>query len=214
MASESIEQRIEFFISESISGRFPDIAVEDVSFFINLPGTFIEQKSCPSDLSFDWRGDLNAGANTLNVACTEANWQVYIPVSLQVFQNVVVAAEPLSRNAPISRAQLTTKRLDIGSLRMGYFTDATQLTGYDLQRTVKTGQVITPYIAKAPSLVQRGDWVTIISGKGALTVTSTGEAMKDGVLGDQIPVKNLQTDTTIRAWIIRKGVVSTKRELI
>jgi flagella basal body P-ring formation protein FlgA len=104
--------------------------------------------------------------------------------------------------------------LDIGSLRRGYFTNKDQLEGYLLQRTVKTGQVLTPYIVKAPALIKRGEWVTIISGRKGLTVTSSGEALKDGVLGDQIPVKNLRSNTKIRAWVVKKGVVATKKDLI
>ena len=211
MASDSIEQQIDDFISQAIYSRFPDSSVDDIMYSANFPAALLEQKSCDSPLSFDWRGELNAGANTLNAACADPNWQVYIPISLQVFKEVVVALEPLDRNRPIRATQLATTRMDIGGLRMGYFSEPTLLAGYELQRTVKTGQVITPYIAKAPPLVKRGDWVTIISGGGGLTVTSTGEALKDGVLGDQIPEKNLKTENRIRAWIIQKGVVSTKK---
>ena len=210
-ATMSLEAQIDDYVAHALAQQYPEIDSEDLQYTVNLAISPQQQKQCSEELAFDWRGDLNAGANTLNVSCSQPLWQVYVPVSLAIYKQVVVAATPLSRQNRIVPSQLATQRMDIGTLRMGYFTKPESLEGFELQRTVKSGQVITPYIAKAPALVQRGDWVTILSGRGALTVSTTGEALKDGVLGEQIPVRNLRSEQTIRAWIIQKGVVSTKK---
>lgn len=212
--SRTIESQIEQHVEEQLNTTFPAILPKDRSFQVNYPANLIAEKDCDSDLVYKWRNDIRAGANTLHISCQEPSWQAYLPISVQAFTEVVVAKASLNRSNTIEANQLTLKRVDIGSLRMGYFTNPLALNGYELQRTVKAGQVLTPYIVKAPMVVNRGDWVTIISGKGRLTVTTTGEALKDGSIGDQIPVKNLRTEQKVRAWILKKGVVTTKKDLL
>lgn len=202
---------IEGFIGSELASAFPDTDTSDQTFTLNYPEHILNSKACDLPLQFDWRGDLTAGSNTLNIQCPSPAWQAYLPVKVQIFKPVVIAARPLDRNNNLLSGQLRLQRRDIGDLRQGYFQDAAKIEGYELRRTVKAGQVITPYMVEAPSLVSRGDWVTVISGRGGLTVTTTGEALKDGTLGEQIPVRNLSSNETVRAWVIRKGVVSTKR---
>jgi len=204
-------QLIKKHVTRVVSSHLGEFGAEDLEVHINMPSTSVLTKACEGDLYFEWRGHPEPGQNTVKAGCSAPRWQIYIPVQIRAYKNIVVSTEPLSRNKPLDASQLGLRRLDIGKLRTGYFLDPTELSGYLLQRTIKSGQVITPYIAKAPALIKRGDWITIISGTGGLTVTSTGEAMKDGVKGEQIAVKNLRSDTIVRAWIIRKGVVSTRK---
>lgn len=202
---------IDDFVEVSVFDTFHDVDPVDLTYSVQYPSDAILTQQCDEPLHLEWRKPLAAGSNTLEIRCMQPQWQGYGRLDLNVFKNVVISTEPLSRANPIESSQLGLQRMNVSQLRLGYFEDPKQLDGYEIQRTVRVGQVITPYIVKAPSLVERGDWVTIISGKGGLTVTSTGEAMKDGVLGEQILVKNLKTDARIKAWIIRKGVVSTKQ---
>jgi flagella basal body P-ring formation protein FlgA len=212
LAQDNLEI-IERYINLALDDQYPNVAAIDRTFQVTLP-SLKTNSHCEAQLTFKWRGEIKAGANTLSVICSSPQWQWYVPVNVEIFKEVVVTMEPLSRSHPLEANQLELKRLDISSLRMGYFTDTAQIDGYLLQRTVKAGQVITPYIVKAPALIKRGDWVTIVSGRKGLTVTSSGEALKDGVKGDQIPVKNLRSNTRIRAWVINKGMVATKQDLI
>ncbi|EAR09435.1 flagellar basal body P-ring formation chaperone FlgA [Reinekea blandensis] len=203
--------QIHQFIASELAVHYPDVPESDRTYSMNYPEHILNQKRCETPLQFEWRGDVAAGSNTLNIRCPDPAWQAYLPIAVQIFKPVVIAARPLDRNNNVAVGQLRLQRRDIGDLRQGYFLEAAKIEGYALRRTVKAGQVITPYMVEAPSLIARGDWVTVISGRGALTVTTTGEALKDGALGEQIPVRNLSSDETVRAWVIRKGVVSTKR---
>lgn len=203
--------QIDRFIDSELTVVFPSIPNSDRTFSLSYPDQILNRKTCDMPLQFDWRGDLSAGSNTLNIRCPSPAWQAYLPVAVQVYKAVLVAARPLDRNNNLSAGDVRLQRRDISDLRQGYFQNAAKIEGYQLRRTVKAGQVITPYMAEAPSLVARGDWVTVISGRGGLTVTTTGEALRDGTLGEQIPIRNLSSNETVRAWVIRKGVVSTKR---
>jgi len=202
---------IQTYIDTTVYSSLPGFAREDININVQYPANALLRSDCSQALDFEWRGYPQPGQNTLKTACAAPRWQLYVVISIQAFKEVVISAGPLARNKPLISSELGLRRMDIGSLRLGYFDDPAQLQGYLLQRTLQGGQIITPYIVRAPDLISRGDWVTIRSGSRGLVVTSKGEALKDGVLGDQIPLKNLNSDTTIRAWVIAKGVVSTKR---
>ena len=212
-SAETIDHmpQIHRFIESELAVNYPDVPQTDRTYSLNYPEHILNQKTCDTPLQFEWRGDVAAGSNTLNLRFPVPAWQAYLPIDIQIINTVGIAARPLDRNNNVAVNQLRLQRRDIGDLRQGYFLDAAKIEGYALRRTVKAGQVITPYMVEAPSLISRGDWVTVISGRGVLTVTTTGEALKDGALGEQIPVRNLSSDETVRAWVIRKGVVSTKR---
>ena len=204
-------ETIQAYVDTTVHSSLSNFARDDINIDVQFPANSLLTSACVGALEFEWRGYPKAGQNTVKTACADPRWQLYLSVGIQVFKEVVISAAPLSRNKPLDRSQLTLRRMDIGPLRLGYFDNVEGLQGYLLQRTLQAGQVITPYIVKAPALVARGDWVTIRSGSGGLVVTTTGKALKDGALGDQIPLKNLNSQTTVRAWVIAKGVVSTRK---
>jgi flagella basal body P-ring formation protein FlgA len=204
-------ETIQTYVDTKVHTSLSNFARSDINIDVQFPANSLLTSDCASALEFEWRGFPKPGQNTVKTACADPRWQLYLSVNIQVFKEVVISSAPLSRNKPLERSQLTLRRMDIAPLRLGYFDDIDGLQGYLLQRTLQAGQVITPYIVKAPALVARGDWVTIRSGSGGLVVTTTGKALKDGALGDQIPLKNLNTQTTVRAWVIAKGVVSTRK---
>jgi flagella basal body P-ring formation protein FlgA len=205
-------ETIQAYVDTTVHKSLSNYARPDINIDVQYPSNSLLASDCLSALEFEWRGYPKPGQNTVKTACADPRWQLYLSVNIQVFKEVVISAAPLARNKPLDSSQLALRRMDIAPLRLGYFDDVEGLQGYLLQRTLQAGQVITPYIVKPPALVSRGDWVTIRSGSGGLVVTTTGKALKDGTLGDQIPLKNLNSQTTVRAWVIAKGVVSTRKK--
>ena len=67
--------------------------------------------------------------------------------------------------------------------------------------------VITPRMIEEPKVVKKGDEVMIVATKGALSVRSSGVALSDGRVGQQISVKNSATKRIVKARVKRKGLV-------
>ena len=62
----------------------------------------------------------------------------------------------------------------------------------------------------APKLhIKKGDKVTIRATHGVVTVATVGTAMRDGVAGEQIPIRNLKSNRLVNAWVIGRGLVTT-----
>jgi flagella basal body P-ring formation protein FlgA len=72
----------------------------------------------------------------------------------------------------------------------GVLHDLSQAVGQRLRRPLDAGQAVIVHGLTAPTLVRRGQDVTLEARAGQLAVRTAGVALKDGALGDLIPVEN------------------------
>jgi flagella basal body P-ring formation protein FlgA len=63
---------------------------------------------------------------------------------------------------------------------------------------------------RAPRSVRRGDQVTIAMGAGGISVQMGGVAMRDGGIGDRIPVKNSNSSRIVEGVIQDGGIVDVE----
>lgn len=192
---------------DKLTQRHPDVPVDDARFDFQLQAVAGNLAPCPSTVEVDWRGQELSGRLTPRVSCAGEGWQLYVPVTVAIHLPVVITTANLERGHRLTPADLSLKSVDIATLRQGYFESANALLGYQLARNVTSGQVVTPYMAEAPTLVDRGDRVYILARVGALSVRTLGEALRDGRAGEQIPVRNLRSGETVHAYIKDRGVV-------
>lgn len=192
---------------EKLAQQHPDLEASDAQFDFQLQAVAGNLTPCTSTVEVDWRGQDLGSRLTPRVSCGNEGWQLYVPVTMAIHLPVVVVAGNLDRGHRLTAADLRMQNTDIASLRQGYFEAPLDLIGYQLARSVTSGQVITPYIAEPPMLVDRGDRVYILSHSGPLTVRTLGEALRQGRAGEQIPVRNLRSGEIVHAYIKDRGVV-------
>jgi flagella basal body P-ring formation protein FlgA len=58
-----------------------------------------------------------------------------------------------------------------------------------------------------PPVVERGDKVTITSIKGRLMITAAGISCEDGMLGERIRVRNIDTERIVSGVVCRDKMV-------
>ena len=73
--------------------------------------------------------------------------------------------------------------------------------------TLLPGRAILLDAIGNPRLVRNGAQVMMIYVDGALTITSSGVAMQDGVLGDYIKVRNADSGVVIRGRVRADGAI-------
>ena len=115
---------------------------------------------------------------------------------LRAVAKVAVAALDLPRGSVLSADDLQLAPLDLTTLRSPCLS-LKDLLGKRLKRSVRMGTAIDRSIVEFPPLVKRGDVVTITAQKGALAVTATGVAGRDGREGEVIPVRNTNSGRKI-----------------
>jgi flagella basal body P-ring formation protein FlgA len=84
-----------------------------------------------------------------------------------------------------------------------------RVVGWTVRRATATDTVLSARQLMAPIAVNKGDEVRIRSGGGPIAVSMNGTALGDGMPGEQIAVRNAQSDRVIKAWVVAPGLVST-----
>ncbi len=148
------------------------------------------------------------GTITVGVHCAgESPWKIYVPVQIKTFRKVVVTTRPVPKGSPLSQADVELQERDVTRLTSGFFTEVQTIAGMVAKRPLNTGEILSAASLQAPTLVHKGDKVRIVVRPGAFEVMMMGEALRDGGVGDRIPVRNLSSGRIIEANVNHAGEV-------
>ena len=163
---------------------------------------------CSSPLTATLPGKQTLFGNvTVLVQCNSEDWQIYVPVNVQQTLPQVIATTHLGRGALLSAANIKVAMIENRFQRGVSFTDPQQIIGSKVKRTVKAGDVIQ---ANDICLVCRNDSVLIRASQTGLAIVTTGKALSDGAIGDEIRVQNSKSKRIIDGVITAVGEVSVK----
>lgn len=136
----------------------------------------------------------------------EGGWQRDWTVRAEVSARVVVAATDLPPNRVLAEGDLGLERrklFDLGDA-LGAPEAAVGLVS---NRSLRSGQAVSPRLLSQPVLVRRGDGVNILVRSGPIEVNMAGEALEPGRRGELLRVRNSSTGKVIRARVLDAGVV-------
>lgn len=153
-------------------------------------------------------GSRPVGATTVGVRCPGSTpWSIYVPVRVQIFANILVAARSLARGVPLAPTDVTVSHQDLAAVAGNALTDSSQAIGKRLRYPVAAGAALNAGLLDLPPLVKRGQAVTIVSAAQGLEVRAAGEALADGTSGETIRVRNLLTRKIIQGTVLEAGLV-------
>ncbi len=142
---------------------------------------------------------------TAEVRCTGSEpWKLYVPVTLEVWQQVLVANGPLQRGQLLAADDMVLAERTVSQQARGFLLDPSQAVGYRLKRSLSEGDIITPGVIVAPPLIERGQQVTLEAKAGALRVRMAGVALEDGLAGEVIMVENRESGRKVEG-VVRSG---------
>ncbi len=205
---DEIRQSIELFTEERINA----VLTNYDEFQINL--SYLDHrlkiKPCDQPIQVSKRyGHVNQGRITVEVSCqSPVNWRIRIPVTIQIFKDIFVTSDLLKRGETIQSRDIMLSRQDITHSSRGYFENSENLIGKVVYRTMRQGTIIKPSMVKEAILVKRGNTVNIISSGHGILVKSRGIALRDGIKGELIPIKNKKSKRTIEAVVTSVGTVN------
>lgn len=168
--------------------------------------------------AFDYRitqkpNDSRPGKKNVTAAILQEGkeqGQVKMSGDLRLFGTVVSTTKRLHRNEIITNDDITAKRQDISMLDGGLIQDPKQAVGQKLKTSLPAGAILYTQTIDAPSLVNRGERVTIVAKSQAIEITAPGEAKNSGALGEMVRVKNLTSRREIQARVTGVGVVEAE----
>ena len=168
--------------------------------------------TCPSPLQLRTHSKSRDDSRiSVQVNCLdEANWSIYVPVSIEKYSNVLISKSHLRKGSTVTADDIAWSERKLSSLPSGYFIQAKDVIGMFASRNIRNGTVIAPKHLRPPFTVRKGESVTIRAVIGGVEVKMNGKAMSDGVTGEVIKVTNRSSNRTVEAEVIRPGVVQVR----
>lgn len=195
---EYLTPRIAKFGGEAV---FRDYAMPDYIFF---PHRFDKVRVSSSR-------DVEPGRNSLRLEVINADGKVVRQVAASVFVDVwkavPAAARIMNRGERITPEKLTFVRKNIA-----YMTQAWDGKGgpWRVKRPIGRGQAISRDSIEALPAVSRGDRVDLVYQGKRVRLTVEVEALDDARIGQQVEVKNLQSNRRIIATVVSPDKVMVR----
>ncbi|HET6433636.1 flagellar basal body P-ring formation chaperone FlgA [Dyella sp.] len=145
---------------------------------------------------------------SVQVRCTgTAGWSVRVPVSLEIFRQVLVTTRPLLRGDGLQAGDLRSESHDITRLGYGYVETLQQVAGRTLARPLAAGSVLTPAALGGREMVRAGDHVQVVAALDGIEVRAEGVALGSGDNGARLRVRNEVSGRVVDAMVDAPGVV-------
>jgi len=123
----------------------------------------------------------------------------YVPVQLHWWAKVLVASQPLSARALLSKDMMKQSRADIAGHHGKFWQQDDTLIGMRLTRSIDKDAVILSSYVNRPPMIRRGDPVEIILDTGFIHVRTAGEALRSAARGERILVRNIHSKEVLQA---------------
>ncbi len=201
---DDIREQVEAFVLASGDPNASDVKVEVGSLDARLR---LPQCQAPLTTFLPPGRALRANA-TVGVSCEgQRPWKVYVPVRVRTFVAVAVLANPVPRGEVVEPSDLRLEVRDVAGLRSGYYTRIEEAAGMVARRTLNRDAALSANMLTRPRLVKRGQRVTLVAGNAAVQVRTEGLALRDGVRGQVIGVRNVRSNRVIEGIVVSPGVV-------
>jgi flagella basal body P-ring formation protein FlgA len=166
-------------------------------------------KACREELSIDFaRSNMTHGNTAILVRCpVKSGWKVHLPVTIEVFDDVLVAATPLLKGQNIDQSTVVLRKQNIARLKNGYYTRDSKLGQLQARRKLVSGTVLTPSNLSPRLLVRSGQQVTLVLNYNGLQIKSTGKALKSAILGEIVRVRNSKSRKIVEGVVAGEGLV-------
>jgi len=200
---EKIEQTVLAYLKQKADQQLfePEFKLRPVSQRLKLA-------KCQTDLQIDDR-NLNekVGRMTIGVICNQPKWKVYIPAEIQGKLEVVYSNRAILRNTLISAEDIRIERLPYNQIPNGSALRPESVIGMRSKRSFTANSPIQIKYLQPPYWVFKNRNVNILTRIGSIEVKTQGVAMKNAVKGEQVPVKNINSNRVVKGIVIAPNTV-------
>jgi flagella basal body P-ring formation protein FlgA len=154
-------------------------------------------------------GSRFSGKTTVHIKCdSAAPWTVYLNADIKLYAKALHSAGPLNKGDVLTEADLEYTEVNLSQIRYGYFTEKEQLVGQQLKRRLPQSRLIKANYVEPPTLVKRGELVSIVAESRGYSVKMSGTAMNNGSKGERVQVRNSSSKRIVEGVVEEFGVVS------
>jgi flagella basal body P-ring formation protein FlgA len=165
--------------------------------------------NCNAPLQIEFSNRQKTYGNTsLNINCSNSpKWRIHLPITVDVYDDVLVAQRPFSRGQKIDEEMLTYEKRNISLLNEGYFTQTKDLNHTESRRNLRRGSVLTQNNTLQSKMVKSGQNVTLILDYKGINIRTSGKALRSARMGQLVKVRNSTSQKIVEGIVTGEGLV-------
>lgn len=156
------------------------------------------------------------GRTSVRVRCVEgATWTVWVPVTVRIYGDALVASRDLARGKPVSAEDVRVERTELPRQGSALALTADMAIGRLPVRAIAAGELVRTDLLRAPPIVQAGDPVRIVLVGDGFSIGADGKALGAAADGQTVTVALLsggQASMKSLSGVARPGGVVEVRE--
>ena len=146
------------------------------------------------------------GRSSLGVRCVDgANWTVFVPIEVRVWNTVQVAARPIARGRPVTPDDVRIDRVDLTRVSGPIYGAAESLEGNVTVRAIAAGEPLRRDLVRPPPVMAAGDPVQVVYDGNGFAISLDGKAL--AAAGDGQTVRVTTATGRILTGVARLGHV-------
>lgn len=198
-------------IANFLAAEYQQVDHERIDIKVSNLDNRLRLTNCAQAVEFINQDQTGMGGNiSVKAACNSGKvWSVHVPAQVTIYREIPIALRDIARGEVISRAHITSKIVNISSIRQAFLADTQAIVGKEAKRNIGSGEPFRTALLDAPTAVKRGELVTLESLAGSIKVSSAGTAITDGRIGQKIRVRNNSSERIISGVVISQGLVQT-----
>jgi flagella basal body P-ring formation protein FlgA len=203
----ALRNQVEAYLQDTLNGEYMGVAPDDIEVSVANLDTRLRLAKCASAPHQEITSPRPYGSNvSVKVSCDSPRpWTIYVPARIETFAEVAVVARSLARGAVLTPEDVVLRRMSTSQGGFGLVFDSQQVIGNELRRRLDAGEPVRSSHIKAPQVVRRGDRVILEASTAGISVVTTGTALANGKVGEQIQVRNEKSARVVDAEIIGPG---------
>ncbi|HXP63129.1 MAG TPA: flagellar basal body P-ring formation chaperone FlgA [Dongiaceae bacterium] len=146
------------------------------------------------------RFELRAGGDLVG------SWQ--IPIQARLWRDVLVARKALQRGQPLNDADLAKERRDALTLHEPLCQLPAEASACELASSVPAGTPLTARVVRIRPVVFRGQTAEAVVRDGVMVISLKVEVLEEGVPGQMVRVRNLQSRRELRGKVENEQTIS------
>ncbi len=202
---DAIRQAVHRFVTDETRTLPGTVSVE-----VQPPDNRLQLVPCASLQPYIPPGIRLWGRTSVGVRCAGPDtWSLTLGVVVKVQGNAVFTARPVARGQQIQAADIAVRPADLAQLPAGILTTGDQALGQYASVSLAAGLPVRGDMLHGERVVQSGQTVRLVYQANGLHVTSEGQAMGSGAVGEEVSVRTV-SGRVIRGKVSGAGVVEVR----
>lgn len=201
------DSELKTYITNYAANHIPHQDTETLEVNITQLRQDFKLPACSSPIHIEMPNQIAAThANTVTLSCKdEPQWNIYVPINIKIFANVLVANRLIKTGAIISPEDVVYQKLDKHHLTDGYFMDTKDLIGLAANHSIQAGAVLNQKNTRRIPLITKNQTITLAVKTGAIEIQMIGIAKTDGFMNEPIKILNPSSKKIIDAIVTDKN---------